>query len=453
MFELAAIAARTPQNVAIRGAGGTVSYADLADRVRARSTDLLDSGLRAGDRVILGCATEIETVVNAVALLERRCLVLPVAVAAPAETLRKSRACFEPSWEVRGRRVVRAAATAPPPETHPTSALQALLSSGSTGSPKIVLRSAEQVSAGVRIMVTAIGLESADRILALVPFEHSFGFNSVMLAALSVGAEIVFPTSPHPRGIAREVEENRVTMLPAPPHFLDLMHRFAGAGAAVMSRIRACLTVGDILPRATYEGFVDSFGVPVWQSYGASEAGPVLLNQSGAFDGDRMALGRPYPEVSVELCDPRGEALPDGRAGEIVVRSPAVGLGYLGEDDGGTRISGDRCFTGDLAVRRNGGFSFAGRTKSFIARAGRKVDPAEVEQVLREHPDVVDAAVHAESADAPLRALVVTRRPLRREDLIARCARSLPPYKVPRIIEFRSELPRDALGKLQRGRL
>ena len=265
----------------------------------------------------------------------------------------------------------------------------------------------------------------------------------------------MLPRSRHPRGIVKDIEASGATVFPAAPLFFDWMCRIAPEQPGSLGRVRVCVSVGDVLSRATHEAFARTFGISLWQSYGASEAGPVCLNRTGVCDGDAIALGQPYPEVSADLLDEAGVAVPDGEVGEIVVRSPAVGLGYVGEYDGASRINGGRFFSGDLARRRRGEMHFAGRAKVFIARAGRKIDPAEIERVLCSHADVVDAAVRVAGAgeSEPLQALVVTRRSVRAEDLIELCARALQPFKVPRIIEFRDALPRDATGKLRRGLL
>jgi len=450
MFDLATIAARAPDDVAVRRAGETLRYAELMRRVAAKSRRWHDDGIRAGDRALLACGRDFETVINALAALELRCVVLPVSATTPPPALDQARHFFHPGWEIRDDTLRRDRA-APPRGDFPP-ALQALLSSGSTGRPKIVLRSHEQVSAGVRIIVEALGLSSADRILALVPLEHSYGFNSVMLAALSVGAEIVFPSSTHPRAVLREIEEQRVSVLPAPPHFLALTCGFYPSRSRALRNVRVCVGVGDLLGRETYQRFVETFEVALWQSYGLSEAGPVLLNRSGALDATSVALGKPYPEVAVELCDAEGDPVEDGTAGEIVVRSPAVATGYVDGAGGETKLRDGRCFTGDLGVRRCGEVWFAGRSKTFITRAGRKIDPREIEVTLCTHPCVADAMVWAAGADAPLAALVVARRTVRPEDLIAHCARLLPSYQVPRSIEFRDSLARNRMGKLERGR-
>jgi long-chain acyl-CoA synthetase len=455
MPELAALAARHGAHLAIRAPGADVTYAELAARVAAAAARLTAHGVAPLDRVALCCRPDVETIASALALLERPCTVLPVAAAAAG--LGAALDSFAPAWEVNAEQVTphAGARRAPAAPSAADAPLQALLSSGAAGRPKIVLRSAAQVQAGVHSFATAVRLAPADRVLLLVPLEHSFGFNSVMLGALSAGATIVVPRSRHPRGVAADIEASGTTLFPAPPLFFDWMCRLADARGSRLGALRACISVGDIVARATYEAFVARFGVALWQSYGASEAGPILLNDSGACGADTMALGRPYPGVCVELRDARGAAVRDGEVGEIAVQSPAVGLGYLGAHDAGSRFAGRTFHTGDLAVQRSGELHFAGRSKVLITRAGRKIDPGEIERVLCSHPAVIDAGVRVAgvSGHDALQALVVTRDRVAPEALIEHCARALEAHKVPRRIEFRPALPRDATGKLQREQL
>jgi long-chain acyl-CoA synthetase len=156
------------------------------------------------------------------------------------------------------------------------------------------------------------------------------------------------------------------------------------------------------------------------------------------------------------ILDDCGAEVAEGVPGELVIESPAVGMGYDSEGDearSGSRFEGRRFHTGDRVVRERGVFCFRGRLKVFIAAAGHKVDPAEVEQVLLSHPDIADAAVVGHPAGEgreEVKALVVIRRPIEPLALMDFCSRSLAAYKVPRIIEIRDSLPRNAMGKLQR---
>jgi len=313
------------------------------------------------------------------------------------------------------------------------------------------------VHAGLKIYAESVGLGSSDRVLAVLPLEHSYGFNNVLLATLAAGGAIILPGTAHPRAVAAMARREEARLLPAAPVFFDLLARSAGADErAALGGLRAAVSVGTALPRRVHTAFCSTFGVPLYQSYGTSESGPVALNKDGVPDGDFVALGAPCPGVTVTLEDDSGHEVSDGVTGEIVIESAAVGLGYeTGTDEraGGSRFEGRRFRTGDLATRDGGVLRFRGRIKVLIAAAGHKVDPAEVEQVLLAHPDVADAAVVPHAAGdgrEEVKALIVARRTVAPLELTDFCARSLAPYKVPRIIEFRNSLPRNAMGKLQR---
>ncbi|MGH0032079.1 MAG: class I adenylate-forming enzyme family protein [Myxococcota bacterium] len=450
MIDLDALSRAYGSRVAVRTPDAETGYDALIERALALRERLVAGGLLPGDRVALACARDVDTVATALALASHGCAIMP-ASSELTETEREDVcAAFGARWIGDG------GPGAPPksaPEEIPDLA-QALLSSGSTGAPKIVLRSRGQVEAGVRIHGSTVGLHADDRVLALVPLSHSYGFNSVMQGALLEGASIVLPPSTHPRGVAQTVLATGVTLFPGPAIFFDMMNRFLQSAGPSLRSVRACIAVGDITSADTWQTFTRSFGVPLWQSYGASEAGPVLLNRDGAVDDEgRLALGTPYREVEALLWDDAGRPVPDGTVGEIVVRSPAVALGYQGEGDGASRVEDGLFFSGDLAVRRDDGVvCFAGRAKLLIATAGRKVDPMEVERVLLAHPAVVDAAVvpHREGDREIVRAVVVCQGKVAATELIDHCSASLSAYKVPRLVDFRDALPRNDAGKLQR---
>lgn len=460
MIDLDALARAHGPRIAIRSDEGETRYDALALRAAQIRETLASEGLAAGDRVALACRRDVLTVATALALHAHGCAVMPASADLTESERESVCGAFGARWIGEGG---PGAPPKRPAEPLPDLA-QALLSSGSTGAPKIVLRSRAQVEAGVRIHGSTVGVEGDDRVLALVPLSHSYGWNSVMLGALRVGACIVLPGSTHPRAVAQAVARHQATLFPAPAVFFDMLCRFLQSAGPSFRSVRACIAVGDITSGDTWSAFTRSFGVPLWQSYGASEAGPVLLNRSGELDAEgRLALGMPYREVEVSICDEHGRAVPDGTVGEIVVRSPAVALRYLGGGDGASRIErsdaapADGCFhSGDLGVRRaSGSVHFAGRAKLLIATAGRKVDPHEVERVLRQHPLVADAAVvpHREGDRELVRAVVVATGPVGAAELIEHCAQTLSPYKVPRIVDFTDALPRNAAGKLERGRL
>lgn len=233
------------------------------------------------------------------------------------------------------------------------------------------------------------------------------------------------------------------------------MVRFAGGVTHSLEGVRACVVVGEALSVRIAREFAETFGKSVWQSYGASESGPALINRSDATHGDAVALGCPYPGVEVTLRDEHDRPVPEGEVGDIVVRSPAVALGYTSDQEDSYSFDGDRFFTGDLAVLRDGELYFAGRRKLLLNTAGRKVDPIEVEHVLIRHPKVSDVAVVGrQDGDREIvRAVVVPTGSVTAAELMEFCNESLASYKVPRIVEFRTSLPRNDTGKLMRTQL
>jgi len=462
VVELDALARRFGEAAAVREAERDVSYAALAESVAARARALSAAGLEPGARVALACGADVATIVDALALLSLGCAILPVSSAAPASDTDRLAALFGAAWCLGGapvagprRRSVesREIARAPAPEPAgarkpaPESAIVlALPSSGSTGPPKMILKSAAQVRAAIEIYARSVALVPGDRVLAVVPFEHSYGFVNVLCGTIACGGTLILPGTTHPRAVAEAARRGGASLLPGAPLFFDLMTKFEGAHAAPLG-LRAAISVGTVLSRRARDEFAAAFRVPLWQSYGASEAGPVALNAAETVDGEMMALGRPCDGVEVAVLDESGAPVGDGEEGEIVVRSPAIALGCS---------RAGRFFTGDLGCLHGGVLAFRGRLKLLIAAAGRKVDPHEVEEVLRGHEAIDDAAVVAElgpDGRETVKAIVVARAPLGVLDVTDFCARRLAPHKVPRVVEFRASLPRGALGKLLRDQL
>ncbi len=432
--------------------GEVCTYAQLAERVAHEVKRWRGEGLQRGDAVIVVARHDLATIVDMLALLELNALLVPVSpdlTAAERESLARE---THATWVVEGGATQRLAL---PACARTDGALLGLLSSGSTGRPKIVLRSREQILAGMTIYAESVELAPSDRILALLPLEHSYGIHNVVLATLGSGVTLILARVPHPRLAMRIILEHRVTLLPAAPVFFELMTKFAGASPPQLP-LRAAISVGTALARRIAVHFRAAFGVSLWQSYGTSESGPVALAKRGTPHGDFLALGQICPNVRVRILNDAGIELPPGEVGEMVIDSPAVALGYLGPNDGASRFVGRSFFTGDLGFFRDGELFFAGRRKLLIAAAGHKVDPLEIENVLKEHPSIHDAAVLGIPDDhgiEQITAFICAADGLTHQDVLEHCAQRLAPWKVPRVIHFRDSLPRNPMGKLLREKL
>jgi long-chain acyl-CoA synthetase len=333
-------------------------------------------------------------------------------------------------------------------------------SSGSTGRPKRVPRTRGQLRAEVEAYVEATGMTTADTVFCAIPLFHTYGLGCCLLAALRSGATTVLFDAPQPFALTREralsvIEHERVTMIPAVPLIFRLLAE--AQSEADLSAIRLCLSAGNALPRSTFDAFERRFGIPIRQLYGLTETGAVSVNLDADPEATAASVGRPLPGVDVAILDAAGDALPADRIGEIAIRSPGMTRGYAGVPDELNRAAfHDAWFrTGDRGRRDGTGRLFiTGRTKLLIDAGGDKVDPIEVEDVLAVHPKVREVVVVGVAGDVEgeelVKAVVVAGEPCSERELTRYCQERLANYKVPRLVEFREEIPRSSLGKVLR---
>jgi long-chain acyl-CoA synthetase len=319
-----------------------------------------------------------------------------------------------------------------------------LLSSGTTGSPKIVLRTAQQAEAAVDLFRAELPLCADDRVLAGMPFCHSFGLLFVLLGSLCAGARLhLDPFSP--RGTARGIATDRITVLPATPFMFRMLAETAFDPPPDFSSVRLAVSAGSGLPPSVAMAFHARFGVDILQSYGSTETGPVALARPQHGSG----VGRPYQGVELEL----GTA---EQPKPILVRSPALAAGYLGDERASAEVFlPEGVAIGDLGFLDGlGNVVVAGRDRPMLSVGGKKVSPAEVEACLKSHPAVVDAVVvgvPAADGGHSLKAVLVAGPGLSVPEVQAHVAERLALFKVPREIHFASEGERTSLGKVKYG--
>ena len=333
-------------------------------------------------------------------------------------------------------------------------------SSGSTGRPKRVPRTHAQLAAEARAYAAATGLTADDTILCAIPLFHSYGLGCCLLAAAHSGAALALLAASQPFAIQREaaldvLEREGVTVFPAVPFMLRILAE--APRAADLSALRLCFSAASALPPETFAAFHRRFGVPVRQLYGLTEAGAVTVNADGEPWATARTVGRPLPGVELDILDSAGRPLGPGRIGEVAIRSPAMTRGYAGVDDAVNQqaFAGGRFLTGDRGrVGEDGRLVLTGRRKLVIDVRGDKVDPIEVEDVLAVHPKVREVVVvgvpSGIAGEELVKAVVVPRERCGDRELIRFCGERLANHKVPRLVEFRDEIPRSPLGKVLR---
>jgi long-chain acyl-CoA synthetase len=324
-------------------------------------------------------------------------------------------------------------------------------STGSTGFSKRVTRSHGQMLREATALSELFGLGPEDRMLGVSPFFHSYGLGNVLLAGLLSGTCIHAVNDFFPRDVAALIEGERITAFPGVPFMYQLLSE-AGAGSD-FSSIRYALSAGAPLSPETAEAFRERTGVRIRQLYGTTETGAISVEREGA-DPSEPSVGHPIPGVSVEIRDDRGRVLVPGQIGNVAVSSPFAGKYDHPERSGESVFRDDAFLPGDLGkLERDGRLVLAGRRRGFVNVAGNKVDPAEVEAVLKQMAAVSEAVVVGVpdgAADEKVKAVIVAAEPCTRADVYAHCSSRLADFKRPRLIEFRKELPRSPLGKVLR---
>lgn len=331
-------------------------------------------------------------------------------------------------------------------------------SSGSTGRPKRVPRTHAQCAAEAWLY-DSLGITHEDRIFSTAPMYHTYGMGATIFAAAASGATLVIMEEPQPFLLRRRhalelIERERVTILPGVPFNFRLMAE--SPAAADLSSLRLCFSAGTALPRPTFEAFGERFGVLIRQLYGSTETGMISANLSEDPVDTFRSVGPPLAGVKVQIVDDDGAALAAGETGEITVESPAASTGYAAADQASMEAFRDgRYFTGDLGQLDEDGLLYIeGRKKLLIQVGGYKIDPVEVQDVLVSHPCVNEAIVVGMEGqiegEETVKAVVVPSDECTEEDLIGLCRERLANFKVPRVVEFRDEIPRSAVGKILR---
>lgn len=323
-----------------------------------------------------------------------------------------------------------------------------IYTSGLTGRPLgAVLTHANLLSQSCMVRDTIYGTHE-DCSLSVIPLFHSFGAVGNMLSAIRIGARMVLMERFTLEGIFAAIERERVTYLAAVPRLFLGMVFFEGADRYDLSSLRVSITGGAAIPPDFIEKFQERFGSPLLEGYGLTEASPVCYFTRLELPQKLGSIGLPVPGVEGMIVSPEGREVSRGTSGELIVRGVNIMKGYYKDEAATAEVIKDGWLhTGDLGWMDEESYVFlTGRKKRMIITSGFNVYPREVEEVLELHPAVLKAgAVGSEDLlrGEIVKALVVKRPEydVDEKDIIRHCRAYLSSYKVPREVEFVTELP------------
>ena len=449
----------TPQRAAIDFLGRVVTYAELEHDATRLEGRLRARGLARGDRVATLTGNSPEHVALFFACARIGLILAPLSWRlAPAELAfqlddaepalflvedEHSRLASESGHAHERLSIPAEDAVAPGSDAQDDDPLLLVYTSGTAGRPKGALLTHANCFWTNLSFDLATGVSGDDVVLQVLPQFHCGGWNVQSLLAWWKGATVVLEQSFDAARCLALISEKRVTtMMGVPANYLFLAQD-PSFGNADLSSLRRAVVGGAAMPEPLLETWHDR-GVDIVQGYGLTEAAPNVLCLPPEDAMRKLgSAGKPYPHVDVRLSE----------EGELQVRGPNVFAGYWRNEKASANAFIDGWLrTGDVAERDEEGFyRIRGRLKDMYISGGENVYPAEVENVLHEHPSVVDAAVVGVPDDRWGEvgvAFVVAGSEVDGEELLEFVRARLARFKAPKAVRFVEELPRSAMGKV-----
>lgn len=331
-----------------------------------------------------------------------------------------------------------------------------LYTSGTTGKPKGAMLTHKNLYSNAKDVSDYLRISEDDRVVTVLPMFHVFCLTVVLNAPLMNGGTLLIVPKFSPKEVFRLVKKYEATVFAGVPTMYNFLQQYPDGNPEDLKSLRLSISGGAALPVALLKDFERKFNVRVSEGYGLSEASPVTC--FNPLDRPRKpgSIGTSILNVENKVVDEMGDEVPVGQVGELIVRGPNVMKGYYKLPEETTAVLKDGwLYTGDLARRDDEGYFYiVDRKKEMIIVGGYNVYPREVEEVLFAHPDVVEAAVigvpDPNQGEVVQCFVVKKNESLTEEDLIAYSTEHLAKYKVPKVIEFLDELPKNTTGKILR---
>ncbi|HED23858.1 MAG TPA: long-chain fatty acid--CoA ligase, partial [Firmicutes bacterium] len=301
--------------------------------------------------------------------------------------------------------------------------------------------------------------EGKETILGVLPFFHSYGLTTVLNLGLMNGAKLVLQPRFVLADVLKAIDKQKPTLFPGVPTMYVAINNAPDLQKYDVKSIRVCISGAAPLPVEVQKVFEQNTGGKLVEGYGLSETSPVT--HANPVYGKRKpgSIGLPVPDTEYKIVDVEtGEKdMPVGEIGELCIRGPQVMEGYLNMPDETAESLRDGWFyTGDIAKADEEGYTYiVDRKKDMVIAGGFNIYPRDVEEVLFAHPKIMEAAVAGITdpyRGETLKAYVVLNagETMTEEEVIDYCKENLAKYKVPKLVEFRKELPKTMIGKVLR---
>jgi len=481
-------AKRIPNRIAVRFEGEEITYRELDARVNAFAGGLSSLGLKSGDTCVLMMQSTLAFVTAYYALARMGVVIVPVnflykrhelshifedsgargfiGMAPFLEEPRKILADL-PDLKIRVATGVDEDSGFTPFETvqkseavcqragndQDTAAI--IYTSGTTGVPKGAMLTHQNLASNAMTVADMRVTAPDDVVIGVLPLYHIYGQTSALNASVYLGLTLHLFRQFDPEPVMELIEGSGSTLLFAVPTMLNRLVHGADDEGPAHSSIKFCVSGGSSLPVEVLRRFERQFRTKIYEGYGLSECSPVCIENPFGKKTKPGSIGLPIPGFEARIVDESGGDVPTDQVGELIVRGPGVMKGYLNRPaETAEAIVEGWLHTGDLARMDDEGYIFiVDRKKDMVIRGGYNIYPREIEELLYEHPDVVEAAVygipHPDLGEEV--AAVVVLKPgaaVTGDDVRAFVKERVAPYKYPRVVRIVEDLPKSHTGKV-----
>jgi long-chain acyl-CoA synthetase len=488
------IAREQPVQIALQHADRRVTYSEMMDHVCSLSGALASHGIGKGDAVAMVVPNSPEFVICHLALMKlgavtvsfhpehppsdvaarltqippralivaggmARTLTEPTA-AIPSIALRVAFGSSAPEGWLRFEDLLSNAGAIPEVELEPADLAAIVFTSGVSGPPRGVELSYESFAHQATQAGRTLRVRSTDRVAGTCSFASIFGLTLGVHLPLAHGATVQITGASDEANIAGFIHEHSTTIFVGSPQTYAKVKVVAGTAPADAQALRYLICCGGRLAPDVREGIESQWKRPVLSGYGLTETCGLVSVRLYPMEEHVDSVGEPLADMEVAILDVQGQRVGAGKPGRIAVRGPAVMRGYWGQPEGATDVIRDGWLrTDDIgSLDYHSRLTVHGLSSEMITKGGFVFYASEVEEVLRAHPAIREAAVIG-IADAAygeeLKAFIVCNNgtTIGSNEIIDHAKAKLPVYKCPRIIRFCKELPRTREGKISRGLL
>lgn len=320
------------------------------------------------------------------------------------------------------------------------------LTSGTTAAPRAIHFRSEQLLADCNQICATMGISDTDLNFGVIPVSHSYGFSNLLTPLIARGIPMVLSRDRLPRAVLIDLAKTNATVFPGMPVFYQAFCEMENIPA--LPTLRLCVSAGAPLRGALAKRLHEKFGLPIHSFYGSSECGGICYDADGTSFEDGF-VGTPMQDVDLEMVEPGADS------SQVRVRSAAVADGYW-PDPNESKLGNGVFVPDDVLARGDDGFRIIGRISDVINVAGKKVNPAQVEEQLLKVSGVREAIAFGRKSsqrNEEVAACVVTDSTVNESELLEFCRKHLSGWQVPKRIFLLDQIPVNERGKVSRKEL